>query len=69
MHGSPFDITVEPLIYDVLILESASLTLSQSPTQTLSGDGPLAVADPGFPVGGGVCTRWGAWTSNVDTFW
>ena len=29
----------------------------------------IAVADPGFPVGGGGPTHWGAPTSDAYTFW
>ena len=31
--------------------------------------GFTAVADPGFPVGGGVDPLGGAWTSDMGAFW
>ena len=32
------------------------------------GDEQVPVVDPGFAIGG-ACTCWGAWTSNMGTFW
>ena len=55
------------VIYKRTITKKLILTISRNFTKDEDND-ILSVADPGFPVGGGVHPLGGAWTSDMGTF-